>query len=274
MVSRQDVLRAASLTTILCAGFALIGCQSMREAFGVTKQAPDEFAVLTKPPLVIPPDFNLRPPQPGVASRYELDAAVQAQRALFPHSAATQTAMLDDTYSDGEKLLLSKANALNASVDIRRIISADAGQEDQGPEFARKILQEDAAPQPPAMGSEDTADTAEDDRAPPRPDYKDAPEMAVASEIFANAAPAPTDAMNATQIDQPSAPIGNAGVLEMAVASEAFANAAQASSNAESHIKLAVSRVAAARPARRNVAATAPLVPAPEGLLLRPAYDR
>ena len=57
-------LRAAMLGGV---AVALIGCQSIREAAGVTKSPPDEFAVVTKAPLVIPPDFNLKPPKPGAA---------------------------------------------------------------------------------------------------------------------------------------------------------------------------------------------------------------
>jgi len=140
MVRRQDALRAAKRTTMLCAGFALIGCQSIHALTSITKHSPDEFAVLAKAPLVIPPDFNLRPPQPGIASRYEEDPAVQAQKLLYPQSASIKVASLGETYSDGEKLLLSKSNALNTNPDIRRIISADAGLEDQGPDFSRKVL--------------------------------------------------------------------------------------------------------------------------------------
>ena len=56
------------LKTGLAIGFcvvALAGCQSLRDAAGLQKKSPDEFAVTTKAPLVIPPDFNLRRPCPG-----------------------------------------------------------------------------------------------------------------------------------------------------------------------------------------------------------------
>ena len=51
----------------LCAG-ALSACDSIRKVAGLNKKSPDEFAVTTKAPLVIPPDFNLRPPMPGAVS--------------------------------------------------------------------------------------------------------------------------------------------------------------------------------------------------------------
>src|SRR5882757_8914201 len=66
----------------LCA-VALMGCQSLRDAAGLQKKSPDEFAVTTKAPLVIPPDFNLRPPMPGAAPVNQTDPGVEAQQALF-----------------------------------------------------------------------------------------------------------------------------------------------------------------------------------------------
>ena len=57
---------ALAQTLVLCLSASLLsGCESLRNAAGLTKKSPDEFAVTTKAPLVIPPDFNLRPPLPG-----------------------------------------------------------------------------------------------------------------------------------------------------------------------------------------------------------------
>ena len=53
------------------------------------KEAPDEFAVLTKAPLVIPPDYNLMPPKPGAAPTNQTDPVDAAQTALFGNDPAT-----------------------------------------------------------------------------------------------------------------------------------------------------------------------------------------
>ena len=37
------------------------------DAFGYGKSAPDEFTVISRPPLILPPDYNLRPPGSGTA---------------------------------------------------------------------------------------------------------------------------------------------------------------------------------------------------------------
>ena len=53
----------------LLGGLALgvAGCESTRETFGLNKQAPDEFQVVSRAPLSLPPDFTLRVPEPGAA---------------------------------------------------------------------------------------------------------------------------------------------------------------------------------------------------------------
>lgn len=141
------------IAVVLGAGLVLIGCQSIREATGVAKLPPDEFTVLTKAPLIIPPDFNLRPPQPGIASRNEIAAGEQGRAALFPQNAAGAAAALGTAYSDGEKLLLARTNALSVDPNIRRAVGADAGQEDQGPEFAQRVLYSGPGAAPPVASA-------------------------------------------------------------------------------------------------------------------------
>jgi hypothetical protein len=148
MAKRDVLMRTARLAAILSLGFSLIGCDSLRQATGAAKLPPDEFTVLTKAPLIIPPDYNLRPPQPGVASRNEVDADDQARSALFPQNAIAAAAALGAAYSDGEKLLLAKTNALSIDPSIRRSVSSDVGQEDQGPAFAQRLLYEGAGTPP------------------------------------------------------------------------------------------------------------------------------
>jgi hypothetical protein len=138
-MSRVDlVLKTAKLSLVLCAGLALIGCQAIREATGAAKVPPDEFTVLTKAPLVLPPDYNLRPPQPGIASRNEPNPEDQARAALFPQGG--QAEALGPEYSDAEKTLLTRSGALEADPNIRRSVTTDVGIEDQGPAFAQRVL--------------------------------------------------------------------------------------------------------------------------------------
>lgn len=95
----------------------------MRKMAGLNKAAPDEFAVLTKGSLVIPPDFGLMPPKPGSAPTNQTDPVTSAEGALFGSDAAT--ANLPANVSAGEKSLLANAGAAAANPQIRQDIAAD-----------------------------------------------------------------------------------------------------------------------------------------------------
>ena len=122
LMRKLGAVCTAKLTAILCMGLALAGCQYLRNALGVTKSPPNEFAVTTQPPLVLPPDLNLRPPQAGAAPRYALPASEQAKRVVFADNAPKREAMADHAYSDGEMFLLVQAIAVNVDPGIRRTI--------------------------------------------------------------------------------------------------------------------------------------------------------
>src|SRR5215469_14438496 len=99
---------------------ALQGCQSFRDEAGLTKQSPDEFAVTTKAPLIIPPDFNLRPPSPGAAPLNQTDPTSSAEVAMFnTEDPATVAQQMEGNYSPAEKMLLAHAGVQNADPTIR-----------------------------------------------------------------------------------------------------------------------------------------------------------
>lgn len=108
------------------AATALIGCQDIREAAGVVKTPPDEFAVVTKAPLVIPPDFNLRPPKPGAPPTNQSSPTDSAELALTGDDPATVAASLPNTYSPEERTILADTGAAAADHTVRAQIAADA----------------------------------------------------------------------------------------------------------------------------------------------------
>jgi hypothetical protein len=52
---------------------------NFKQMIGIEPTPPDEFAVESRAPLTIPPDFQLRPPQPGAPRPQEADVANKAQ---------------------------------------------------------------------------------------------------------------------------------------------------------------------------------------------------
>lgn len=126
MISMRDGLRLALLAG---AALSLIGCETIREAAGVTKEPPDEFAVVTKAPLVIPPDFNLRPPKPGAAPTNQISPTESAQVALFGDGDAEQAAAaLPGNFSAEERDVLAKSGGISADPSIRKQIASDEKQ--------------------------------------------------------------------------------------------------------------------------------------------------
>jgi hypothetical protein len=59
IVTGRNLWRAG----LAMAGLVLLaGCDDMRNALGMERHVPDETKVVSRPPLTLPPDFNLRPP--------------------------------------------------------------------------------------------------------------------------------------------------------------------------------------------------------------------
>jgi Protein of unknown function (DUF3035) len=60
----------------------LAGCSDFKQMVGLDQPMPDEFAVESRAPLTIPPDFNLRPPEPGAPRPQEKSAQTEAQQII------------------------------------------------------------------------------------------------------------------------------------------------------------------------------------------------
>jgi len=127
-----------SLAVISAVAVSAGGCSSLKRAMGLEKVSPDEFAIVTKAPLVIPPDYNLRPPQPGAVRNELEDPQVAAQNALFGPEA---TPVADGIVTAGEYSLLDNTGAADADPQIRTILVSEASsltQKDRG--FTDRLL--------------------------------------------------------------------------------------------------------------------------------------
>src|SRR3954463_4454125 len=104
----------------LLAAVGLAGCQSTQQALGMTKVVPDEFRVVSKAPLVVPPDYALRPPAPGEPRPQELQPESAARTALLgKREAADRT--------PGEQMLVAKAGGEKADPLIRFVVDDETG---------------------------------------------------------------------------------------------------------------------------------------------------
>lgn len=134
----RSILRLAFLSAGVA---ALAGCQSLRDSAGLAKQSPDEFAVATKAPLIIPPDFNLRPPRDGAPPTNMVAPTDAAQEALYPTDANAAAANIKGDYSTAERQLLAQTNAANADPAIRQQIATDGrAMEASNDSFTNQVL--------------------------------------------------------------------------------------------------------------------------------------
>lgn len=134
----RHLLRLAALGGM---ALVLVGCDSIREAAGVTKEPPDEFAVVTKAPLVMPPDYNLRPPKPGAAPTNQYSPTESAAAAVYGEDPAVIAAQMTGDYSKEEKLLLATSGAAVADHAIRQTLAADAkSMEATNDDLTNKLL--------------------------------------------------------------------------------------------------------------------------------------
>jgi Protein of unknown function (DUF3035) len=72
-----------SLCVVCLSGASLLsGCTDLKQAIGLDQPMPDEFAVESRAPLTVPPDFDLRPPEPGAPRPQEKTAQQQAEQVI------------------------------------------------------------------------------------------------------------------------------------------------------------------------------------------------
>lgn len=113
-------LQLVAVSVALVGAATLCGCSSMSKSLGMSKVEPDEFRVVTKAPLTVPPDFSLRPPAPGEPRPQELEPESAARVALLGERAASDR-------SDGEKLLDTRAGGDKADPLIRYVVDDEFG---------------------------------------------------------------------------------------------------------------------------------------------------
>jgi hypothetical protein len=128
-----------SLLVLILACSALTACGGVRESLGLGRTPPDEFAVVDRPPLSMPPDFGLRPPVPGAPRPQEIDPGVRASETLF--GAADKSVDKKPAVSGVERALLDQAGATKAPADIRATINNESAEKvDVSPHLVEELL--------------------------------------------------------------------------------------------------------------------------------------
>ena len=105
----------------------LLGCESVRNAVGGKKQAPDEFVVYKRPPLTLPPEFHLRPPMPGAARLQKVSPREEAKGAILSTTATQmqKKSHVPTTTTAGMAAFLNQTGALKTDPNIRARVNAE-----------------------------------------------------------------------------------------------------------------------------------------------------
>lgn len=123
------------LISLLLASVALSACGAKtKERLGLGRNSPDEFSVVERAPLTVPPNFNLVPPKPGAPRPQENTPQQNAQNLVLRSvsSAPSAADAAKPVASSGQNALLQQAGAPQADANIRAKLAAETGKGDVG----------------------------------------------------------------------------------------------------------------------------------------------
>jgi len=87
---------------------ALSGCGDVRRSIGLDRQSPDEFSVVSRAPLTMPPSLSLPTPRPGAARPQDATPTAVAAASVFGGSSRGVAAV---GKTQGESALIAQAAA-------------------------------------------------------------------------------------------------------------------------------------------------------------------
>jgi hypothetical protein len=108
----MSIRKFAVVGLVAVSALSLGACSSVRQAVGATRVVPDEFLTVSTAPLSLPPEYGLRPPQPGQPRPQDVTPELEARRILAQERGAV-------TRSDGERALAQRVGAGTEAVDSR-----------------------------------------------------------------------------------------------------------------------------------------------------------
>ncbi len=126
-----------SIPAAVAAAVLLAGCGGgVKQSLGIAKRAPDEFSVVTRAPLTMPPDYGLRPPRPGERRPQEPVLRSQARSVLMQNGASGDIASAAPGaagiggITPGDSALLARAGSSEVPDDIRSRIDRESAELD------------------------------------------------------------------------------------------------------------------------------------------------
>ncbi|WP_448207550.1 DUF3035 domain-containing protein [Azospirillum sp. sgz302134] len=119
-------LRGKPMLGLALVALALAGCSDVRRSIGFDRQSPDEFTVVSRAPLTVPPDLAALPkPRPGAPRPQDATPTSVAAASVF---GGTSRAVMTGK-SQGESALIAQAGAKSGiEPDIRNKVDQETTQ--------------------------------------------------------------------------------------------------------------------------------------------------
>ena len=114
------------LILVLLSSLLIVSCSKVKESAGVNRKNIDEFTVIENPPLVIPPDFNLLPPDQLEEKNLDKAESDLAKEILFGLEGETNN---DNSELSTMENILSESNADETVDSIRNEIDEQFASE-------------------------------------------------------------------------------------------------------------------------------------------------
>jgi len=109
------VRRSKFIFFLLPLVFITAGCDKTKEVLGLKRERPDEFQVIERPPLSMPPGYGLRPPHPGEEGKAMHSPQKEAEASLLGEEQSSV-----EGESETESELLEKAQVEKKDTEIRQ----------------------------------------------------------------------------------------------------------------------------------------------------------
>lgn len=141
-MTRPRLLAIACLTALsACSG------SEVKETLGMNRVAPDEFRVVSRPPLTVPPQFSLLPPSIEAEQPGHVPASQQARDAVLGSQDQSGATSLDAAPADSKPASKSasksaRAESLKGSASADSAFLKQAGVETANPQIRKELVEE------------------------------------------------------------------------------------------------------------------------------------
>lgn len=118
----RNISKGLAVAVVLLIG----ACSGLKEDLGIgVKRPPDEFAIYSRAPLSVPPDFALRPPATASSASQAALPREVARKAMLGSNSPTATPPSMSGGSPGLQALLDRTGAARAQSDIRAQVNQE-----------------------------------------------------------------------------------------------------------------------------------------------------